>query len=320
MRHPPAVRIVEVAPRDGLQNESWTIPARQRVALIDALSASGLRTIEAGSFVSPRRVPQMAGTDAVLQAIARAPGTSYPVLVPNATGMEHAIKAGAGEVALFLSATESFSHGNLNCSIADALARAVPVMEMARMDRIRVRGYVSCALGCPYEGSVPVAAVARLAERLVAMGCYEISLGDTIGAGTPGDARKMVRTVAAAISTERIAVHFHDTRGQALANVLACLDAGVAVVDSAAGGLGGCPYAPGASGNLATEDLLYMLDGLGVETGVDLDRLLDAVELIENLFGIKARSKLFAARRRGRERCHGRPAATDFSSPAVAAG
>ena len=296
----PSVRIVEVGPRDGLQNEAWAIPPRQRIALIDALSASGLTSIEAGSFVSAKRVPQMAGTDAVLRGITPFAGVRYPVLVPNAIGMENAIGAGAGEIALFLSATESFSHRNISCSVATSLERAADVLEMARDHAIPVRAYVSCALGCPYEGTVPPAAVASLAERLVAMGCYEISLGDTIGVGTPGRARDMVRTVARAVPVDQLAIHFHDTYGQALANVLACLDTGVAVVDSAAGGLGGCPYATGASGNLATEDLLYMLHGLGIETGVDMDRLLDAVEMIESQLGIRARSKLYAAERRGR--------------------
>ena len=312
MNPPPAVRIVEVGPRDGLQNEAWVIPPRQRIALIDALSASGLPAIEVGSFVSAKRVPQMSDTGVVLQGISRAPGTSYPVLVPNRIGIEHAIRAGADEIALFLSATESFSQRNLNCSIAASLDHAQAVIDVARGAAIRVRAYVSCALGCPYEGEVAAAAVAGLAERLVAMGCDEISLGDTIGVGTPGQAQAMLRTVAAAIPAERIAVHFHDTYGQALANVLACLELGVSIVDSAAGGLGGCPYASGASGNLATEDLLYMLDGLGVDTGVDMARLLDAVELIENMLGIPARSKLFAARRRGRGESGQRSAAGRF--------
>ncbi|MCP3731141.1 hydroxymethylglutaryl-CoA lyase [Sphingomonas sp. MG17] len=298
MTCPPEVRIVEVGPRDGLQNEQWIIPVRQRIALIDALSASGLQTIEAGSFVSPKRVPQMAGSDEVLRGIARAPGVSYPVLVPNAIGMEHAIRAGADEVALFLSATESFSQRNINCSIAQSLERAETVIAMARRHSILVRGYVSCVLGCPYEGAVKPSAVADLAERLVAMGCYEISLGDTIGVGTPRQAQAMVQTVSHAVPLHRIAIHFHDTHGQALSNVLACIDEGVAIVDAAAGGLGGCPYATGASGNLATEDLLYMLDGLGVATGVDMEALLDAVALVENRFGVAARSKVFAARRR----------------------
>jgi hydroxymethylglutaryl-CoA lyase len=294
---PADIRIVEVGPRDGLQNESRSVSVAQRIALIDALSASGLTAIEAGSFVSPRRVPQMAGSGAVLQGITRVPGVRYPVLVPNAIGMEGAIRAAADEVALFLSATESFSQRNINCSIAESLERAAAVVAMARPHDIRVRAYISCVLGCPYEGAVPLANVVALAGQLAALGCYEISLGDTLGAGTAWQAREMVRAVAGAVPIGQLAIHFHDTFGQALANVLACLEAGIAVIDSAVGGLGGCPYAEGASGNLATEDLLYMLDGLGVRTGVDLDAVLDAAVMIDNAFGIRPRSRLFAARR-----------------------
>lgn len=300
MMHPAQVRIVEVGPRDGLQNESQIVPVEQRIALIDALSASGLTSIEVGSFVSARRIPQMSGSDAVLRGITRTPGTRYPVLVPNAIGLEQAIAAGADEIALFLSATESFSQRNINCSIATSLERASEVIGMARARSVRVRGYISCVLGCPYEGAVPVNAVISLAAELSSLGCYEISLGDTIGVGTARQAREMVQAVAGAVPMEKLAVHFHDTCGQALANVLACLDAGISVVDSAAGGLGGCPYAVGASGNLATEDLLYLLDGLGVKSGVHMGRLLDAVELLESRLGIRARSRLFASRRRNR--------------------
>jgi hydroxymethylglutaryl-CoA lyase len=295
----PDIRIVEVGPRDGLQSETWILSVAQRIALVDALSATGLRAIEVGSFVSPRRVPQMADSDAVLRGITAAPGVRYPVLVPNAIGMEHAIAAGVEEIALFLSATEEFSQRNSNCSIATALDRAAQVVDMANAHSIRVRAYVSCVLGCPYEGAVPLAAVAALAGKLAALGCYEISLGDTIGIGTPWQARDMLRTVTAEVPIDRLAIHFHDTYGQALANVLACLELGISTIDSAAGGLGGCPYAAGASGNLATEDLLYMLDGLGLNSGVALDPLLDAVEMIESELGISTRSKLFAARRRG---------------------
>lgn len=296
MTRPTNVRFVEVGPRDGLQNEPRIVPIEQRIALIDGLSRSGLPAIEAGSFVSPRAVPQMARTDEVLRGIDRTGATRFPVLVPNAIGMRHAIDAGADEVAVFISATESFSERNINCSIATSLERVAEVVAMARPQGIRVRGYVSCVLGCPYEGSVSPAAVARVAEQLSLLGCYEISLGDTIGTGTAQLAQDMVRAVVQAVPTERLAVHFHDTYGQALANVLACLDVGVSVVDSAAGGLGGCPYADGASGNLATEDILYMLDGLGVRSGVDMDALLDAVAYIATDLGIPVRSKLFAAR------------------------
>ncbi|MFC3581866.1 hydroxymethylglutaryl-CoA lyase [Sphingomonas hylomeconis] len=293
----PAIRIVEVGPRDGLQNEARIVPVAQRVALIDALSAAGLGAIEVGSFVSPKRVPQMADSDAVLHGIAQASGVRYPVLVPNAIGMQNAIAAGAQEVALFLSATEAFSQRNINCSIAESLERAAQVAAMAQRHAIKVRAYVSCVLGCPYEGAVTPGAVAAVAAQLAALGCYEISLGDTIGVGTPRQAQAMLRTVAADVPMQQLALHFHDTCGQALANVLACLELGVTTIDSAAGGLGGCPYAEGASGNLATEDLLYMLDGLGLTTGVDMDRLLDAVALIAGEPGIAPRSKLFAARR-----------------------
>lgn len=299
MTRPRRATIVEVGPRDGLQNEARAVPVAERVALVEALARSGLPVVEAGSFVSPRAVPQMAQTDAVLRGITPVAGTHYPVLVPNATGMRAAIAAGAREVAVFVSATEAFSHRNINCSIAQSLDRAAEVIALAGPAGIRVRGYVSCVLGCPYEGAVAPAQVAPVAARLRALGCYEVSLGDTIGTGTPSAAQAMVRAVAEEVPVERLAAHYHDTYGQALANVLACLDLGVAVVDSAAGGLGGCPYAAGASGNLATEDLLYMLDGLGIETGVAMEPLLDAVDLIAGPIGIAARSKVHAARRAG---------------------
>lgn len=239
----------------------------------------------------------MAGADVVLRGIRRRDGVRYPVLVPNAKGMVAAIAAGAEEIALIVSASETFSLRNINCSIEQSFERAAPVMEMAREHDIAVRGYVSCVLGCPHEGPIETAAVVAVAERLAGIGCCEISLGDTIGVGTPGKARAMVEAVAGSVPIDFLAVHFHDTYGQALANVLACLEVGVTVVDSAAGGLGGCPYAKGASGNLATEELLYMLDGLGVTTNVDLQRLLDAVEMIVCRFGLAPRSKLFAALR-----------------------
>lgn len=300
MAYPARIRIVEVGPRDGLQNEPRTVTPDQRVALIDRLAASGLTSIEAGSFVSPKWVPQMAGTDAVLRGLNRRHGVRYPVLVPNLRGMEDALAAGAGEIAVFLAASESFSRRNINCSIDESFERVRPVAELARRQSIPLRGYVSCVLGCPYEGEVATSAVASVAERLAKIGCHEISLGDTIGVGTPGKARRMVEAVTSAVPIERLAIHFHDTYGQALANVLACIEAGVSVVDSAAGGLGGCPYAAGASGNLATEDLLYMLEGLGIETGVDLERLLDAVAYVGRGIGIVPRSKVYAARRGGK--------------------
>lgn len=296
MTFPADVRIVEVGPRDGLQNEQRIVPVEQRIMLVDALSKAGLGAIEIGSFVSPRRVPQMAGTAAVLAGIRRAPGVRYPVLVPNLTGMEAALAAGAEEVAVFLSATESFSRSNLNCTIAQSFDRAAAVVELAQVHSIRVRGYVSCVLGCPFEQDVPLPAVVRVAARLAAMGCHEISLGDTIGAGTPAQARAMVKAVAGDVPEERLAVHFHDTSGRALDNVRACLEEGIRMVDSAVAGLGGCPYAPGASGNLATEELVAMLDGLGVRSGVDMGALMEAVDIVEGVLAIQPRSKLRFAR------------------------
>ena len=289
---PKAVKMVEVGPRDGLQNEADVVPAEVKVALIDRLGAAGLTTIEAGAFVSAKRVPQMADTAEVLAGITRRPGVSYPVLVPNMKGMEAALAAGVKEVAVFGAASESFSQNNINCSIAQSLERFAPVMAAAEANGVRVRGYVSCVLGCPYEGAVDPAAVAAISERLSALGCYEISLGDTIGVGTPRRAQQMVEAVAVRVPRERLALHFHDTYGQALANILACLELGVATVDSSVAGLGGCPYAPGATGNVASEDVLYMLDGLEIETGVDLDRLLAAGAFISEHLGRPPASKV----------------------------
>ncbi|MFN3310384.1 MAG: hydroxymethylglutaryl-CoA lyase, partial [Thermomonas sp.] len=270
---PAAVRIVEVGPRDGLQNEKTDIGTARKIALIDRLSQTGLRSIEATAFVSPKWVPQMADAAEVLAGIARAPGVSYPVLVPNEAGYDRALAAGAREVAVFTAASEAFNRRNTNAGIEESLQRFAPVLERARADGVRVRGYVSTVLGCPYQGEVPLADVVRVARSLHAMGCYEISLGDTIGVGTPGKARAMLRAVATEVPMAALAIHFHDTYGQALANVLACLEEGVAVVDSAVAGAGGCPYAKGASGNLASEDLVYMLHGLGIDTGVNLPQL-----------------------------------------------
>jgi hydroxymethylglutaryl-CoA lyase len=263
-----------------------------RLALIDALGAAGLRSIEAGAFVSPKWVPQMADTAAVLARLKRLPGVSYPVLVPNLQGFEAACAAGVEEIAVFGAASESFSRRNINCSIGESLERFRPVVDAATARGMRVRGYVSCVLGCPYEGAVAPAAVAAVAGLLSAMGCYEISLGDTIGVGTPLQAQAMLRTVAEIVPMERLAVHFHDTYGQALANILACLELGVAVIDSAVAGLGGCPYAKGATGNVATEDLVYMLDGMGIETGVDLAALAAAGRLISAALGRAPSSKV----------------------------
>lgn len=282
---PARVTVVEVGPRDGLQNEPGSVPTATRVALVDRLTAAGLPVIEVGSFVSPRWVPQMADTAAVVAGIARRAGVRYPVLTPNMTGLEAALAAGCEEVAVFGAASESFSRRNINCSIAESLDRFGPVCAAATARGVRVRGYVSCVLGCPYEGAVAPRAVADVAAALADMGCAEISLGDTIGTGTPLATRAMLDAVAARVPAGRLAVHFHDTYGQALANILVALDRGVTVVDSAVAGLGGCPYAKGASGNVATEDVLYMLHGMGIETGVDLAAVAEAGRLVAAALG-----------------------------------
>jgi isopropylmalate/homocitrate/citramalate synthase len=273
MRAPKSVKMVEVGPRDGLQNESANLPTAVKIELIDRLGATGLRVIEAGSFVSPKWVPQMADTADVLARIRRAPGVSYPVLVPNLKGFEAALAAGASEVAIFTAASETFAQKNINCSIAESLERFAPVCAAAAAHHVKVRGYISCVLGCPYEGEIAPARVADVAEQLLGLGCYEISLGDTIGVGTPGKTQDLIATVSARVPREKLGVHFHDTYGQALANILAALEIGIAIVDSSVAGLGGCPYAPGAAGNVASEDVLYMLNGMGIETGVNLDLL-----------------------------------------------
>ncbi len=291
-RLPRAVRMVEVGPRDGLQNEPDPVPTAIKIELIERLAASGLRVVEAGAFVSPKWIPQMADSAAVLAGLRRAPGVSYPVLVPNMKGYEAAVAAKAEEIAVFAAASEQFSRRNINCSIAESIDRFAPVAAAARKDGIRVRGYVSCVLGCPYEGAVAPAKVADVSTRLFELGCYEVSLGDTIGVGTAGKARAMIEVVAAKLPRERLAVHFHDTYGQALANILATLECGIAVVDSSVAGLGGCPYAPGASGNVASEDVLYMLEGLGIETGVDMGKLAAAGRFISDALGRPTASKV----------------------------
>jgi hydroxymethylglutaryl-CoA lyase len=273
------------------------VSAADKIALIDRLSASGLSTIEAASFVSPKWVPQMADAAEVMAGLQRRAGASYPVLTPNMYGYEAARVAGVDTVAIFGAASESFSQRNINCSIAESLARFMPVSAAASKDGVRVRGYVSCAIACPYEGPIAPDAVVRVAETLLEMGCYEISLGDTIGVGTPSDAQRLLDAVLKRISVEKIAVHFHDTYGQALANILTSLDYGVATVDSSVGGLGGCPYAPGAAGNVATEDVLYMLNGLGVHTGVDLNAVVEAAWFIGDILGRPPRSKVALAMR-----------------------
>lgn len=274
------MRIVEVGPRDGLQNEKQVIAAKTKIDLINRLGECGLRTIEASSFVSPKWVPQLADASEVYASITRRPGVRYPVLVPNLKGMERAVEAGVDEIAIFTAASESFNQRNINCSIAESLQRFVPVMELARANNIDVRGYVSCVLGCPYEGPIAAAKVAAVAKDLHSMGCYEISLGDTIGAGTPKLAAAMVAECSQSVPIDRLAIHFHDTRGQALANCLACIDLGIGVIDSSVAGLGGCPYAKGATGNVATEDVVFMLEGMGIETGIDLDALIETGRFI----------------------------------------
>ncbi|WP_282610776.1 hydroxymethylglutaryl-CoA lyase [Pelagibius sp. Alg239-R121] len=296
LSYPANVKIVEVGPRDGLQNEAQIVSAGVKVELIDRLADCGLSFIEAGAFVSPRWVPQMADSAEVLAAIRRKPNVSYPVLVPNIKGLERAIAAGVEEIAVFGAASESFTQKNINCSIAESLERFLPVMAEARAQGLRVRGYVSCVLGCPYEGEVAVSAVSDVAEALYHGGCYEISLGDTIGVGTPAKARAMVNAVAERVPVGDLALHFHDTYGQALANIHACLELGVGTVDSSLAGLGGCPYADGASGNVASEDVLYMLEGLGVKTGIDLALLIETSWWISEQLGRRPASKVALAR------------------------
>ncbi|MGN6112631.1 MAG: hydroxymethylglutaryl-CoA lyase [Luteimonas sp.] len=295
MPTPASVRIVEVGPRDGLQNEKAIVPTPAKVELIDRLSATGLQCIEATSFVSPKWVPQLADAAEVMAAIDRRPGVRYPVLVPNLQGYERALAAGAKDIAVFTAASEAFNRRNTNAGIDESLERFTPVMERARADGVSVRGYVSTVLGCPYQGDVPLSDVVRVARALHGMGCFEVSLGDTIGVGTPSKARAMLRAVAAEVPMAALAVHFHDTYGQALPNLLACLEEGVAVVDSSVSGTGGCPYARGASGNVATEDVAYMLHGMGIATGVDLPRLVETGRWLAALLGRASGSKVTQA-------------------------
>lgn len=295
MTIPKKVRLVEVGPRDGLQNEKQPISVADKVRLVDDLSAAGLGYIEVGSFVSPKWVPQMAGSAEVFAGITYRPGVTYAALAPNMKGFEAALEAGVKEVAVFAAASEAFSQKNINCSIAESLERFVPLMDAARANGIRVRGYISCVLGCPYEGEVPAEQVAAIAAQLDAMGCYEVSLGDTIGTGTAGATRHLFEVVGAKVPRERLAGHFHDTYGQAVANVHAGLLEGIAVFDSSVAGLGGCPYAKGATGNVATEDLLYLLNGMGIETGIDMDRLVDAGQRICTVLGKENGSRVARA-------------------------
>ena len=284
-RMPAHVIIVEVGPRDGLQNEHGIVPTAEKIQYIDLLSAAGFAVIEATSFVSPKAIPQLTDAAAVMAGIQRRAGTRYTALVPNAKGMERAIAAGPREVAVFTAASESFARHNINSTIAESIERFRPVVALAREHGIRVRGYISTAFGCPYEGAVAPEAVARVADDLVALGVDDLALGDTIGVATPNQVATLVPLMAERISLDHLGLHFHDTRGTALANVLTALELGVTTFDSSAGGLGGCPYAPGASGNLATEDLLYMLHGMGIQTGVDLDAVVRASQFIANALG-----------------------------------
>ncbi len=280
MSLPNQVKIVEVGPRDGLQNEPQPIDTATKVELIERLIGAGVSYVEAGSFVNPKWVPQMAGSEEVFQRIKRSDSVTYAALTPNMQGYERAIQANADEVAIFAAASEAFSQKNINCSIEESLDRFVPIMDAAKAAEIPVRGYVSCVVGCPYEGDIAPEKVAEVAQRLLAMGCYEISLGDTIGVGTPAAFTRLLEAVSAVVPIKKLAVHCHDTYGQALANIYASLQMGVAVVDSSVAGLGGCPYAKGASGNVATEDVVYLLNGLGIEHGIDLDKLIDAGQFI----------------------------------------
>jgi hydroxymethylglutaryl-CoA lyase len=295
MNLPRAVKLVEVGPRDGLQNEPQPVPAAVKIGLIDRLTDAGLPVIEATAFVSPKWVPQMADNAEVMAGIRRKPGVGYPVLVPNRKGLDAAIAAGAEEVVVFGAATESFSRRNTNCTITEGLARFSEVCSEARARGLRVRGDISVCLGCPYEGEVDPQAVVRVARELDQMGCYEITICDTIGTGTPGSTRAVIEAVAEHIPIGRLAGHFHDTYGQAVANVYAALECGVATFDSSVAGLGGCPYAKGATGNVATEDVLYMLNGLGIETGVDMKRLAAAGEFISQAIGKPTQSRVARA-------------------------
>ncbi|SCB33451.1 hydroxymethylglutaryl-CoA lyase [Bradyrhizobium yuanmingense] len=288
------VRIIEMGPRDGLQNEETAVSVEARIAFIEALVAAGLDTVEVGAFVSPKAIPQMASSDAVLRGVAQK-GAEFHVLVPNEKGYDAARAAGAKVVSVFAAASEGFSRANINCTIAESIERFKPVLARAREDGVKVRGYISCVLGCPFDGEIKPKAVADLASTLFDLGCYEISLGDTIGVGTPARAKEMLRAVAANIPAARLAMHFHDTYGQALANLYAGLEEGVRVIDAAAGGLGGCPYAPGATGNVATEDVVYMLEGMGVRTGVDMEKLLAATNAMSGVLGKPPVSRVASA-------------------------
>jgi hydroxymethylglutaryl-CoA lyase len=285
MSFPKHVKIVEVGPRDGLQNESTTVPVEIKVQLVEKLAAAGLSVIEVGAFVSPRWVPQMATSAEVFTRVDKQPNVSYPMLVPNLKGLELALAAGVKEIALFAAASETFSQKNTNCSIAESIERFNEVIDHAQAAGVKIRGYVSCVLGCPYEGEVSFDIVSMITQELFDKGCYEVSLGDTIGVGTAGQARELIEVLVKHVPVRQLAAHFHDTYGQALANIHAVMQCGITVIDSSVAGLGGCPYAKGATGNVATEDVVYMLDGMGIETGIDMDKLLEAGRFISDFLG-----------------------------------
>jgi len=289
---PEKVQIVEVGPRDGLQNEKTWVSTKTKILLINKLAEAGLKKIEATSFVSPKWIPQMKDAFEVMLGIERQPGVTYPVLIPNMEGFERAMETNITEIAIFITASEEFSQKNVNCSITESIKRFRSIILSATKNKIRTRGYISCVLGCPYQGEVPLEIVESLAEQLFELGCYEISLGDTIGVGTPIKAKKMLERVAKKNPISKLAVHFHDTRGQALANIYSCLELGVNVIDSSISGLGGCPYANGATGNVATEDLVYMLNGMGIETGINLEKLIEVSNFISNSLDRNPQSKL----------------------------
>lgn len=286
------VKIVEVSPRDGLQNEAQIVPTKSKIEFIDQLSETGLSVIEATSFVSPKWIPQLADAPLVFQGITKKPGVSYPVLVPNLKGLENAMVAGVKEIAVFTTPSEQFSQKNTNCSVRESLNRIAEVVDIAIKNQLRIRAYLSCVLGCPYEGEMAPDKVAILAEQLIKMGCYEVSLGDTIGVGTPYKTKRLLEIVSQVVPIQHLAVHFHDTYGQALANIYVALEQGISVIDSSVAGIGGCPYAKGATGNVATEEVVYLLDGLGIRSGVDLRKLIAVGRMISKIIGRPSQSKV----------------------------